>query len=200
MGSHVVDEAPGPDGAATSRGQGSTYDELRDVCFTALEDLDLALVTDESSLVLLLHPSCRRSQRSARRTRPAAASHSILTIAIIASRTRPDFTRIGVAHQFTQQRRNDLPREAEAVLQPPTLTRFTAVTERGPVVVDLVLIAHKSRTSENASLSANVGPPFMIVIVRFSIRIVPMMNPPSGIVGTSIWVTSTISEFSKTLA
>src|SRR4051812_6040592 len=49
--------------------------------------------------------------------------------------------RVGVGHELVEQRGDDLPREAEAILQPPALALLTpALDEAVPEVIDLGLV------------------------------------------------------------
>ena len=64
---------------------------------------------------------------------------SIFRISSIAAMTRCARSGSGSVEQLVQPRRDDLPREAEPVLEPAARALLAALRELAPVLVDLVL-------------------------------------------------------------
>ena len=69
----------------------------------------------------------------------SSSSISIFLICSIAAMTRCAFSRSGSASSSVSARRDDLPRDAEPVLQPAARALLAALGERAPVRVDLFL-------------------------------------------------------------
>ena len=137
LGPHVIGEAPRPDHPTTSRGKGSTNLELAHVSQATLQDVDARCGAATRHLTHFV-TSFARSTTHPRRRCPTGSpavvgrlERGTLDLRHLEHRaTHPARSRvIGAAHQRTEQRGDDLPRESEAVLQPPALAGLAALDE-----------------------------------------------------------------------
>jgi hypothetical protein len=103
--------------------------------------------------------------------------------------------RVRILQQLPESPRDDLPRQAEAVLEPAALPRLAAFGEPSPQVVNFDLFVAGDEEREIASVNRKCGPP---LIARNSCPWMRNVAEKTRLVSASpVRLTSTISESSK---